>query len=157
VRDRLVLHDELDARIGERTRTFDKLELMHALQARGVIAAAVLDGAEVLRDPQLAAREMFEAITLKGASRPYMSHRYIGARFDTFATRPLSRAPELGEHNRDVLQGLVGLSDAEYEALEASGVIATEPEFAMPVEQMRAALKFPSDEVVRVGTARRGS
>ena len=32
--------------------------------------------------------------------------------------------PDLGEHNREVLGGLLGLSDAEMDALEAQGVIA---------------------------------
>ena len=32
--------------------------------------------------------------------------------------------PDLGEHNREVLGGLLGMSDAEIDALEAEGVIA---------------------------------
>ena len=155
-RGRLAHHDELDARLGELTRSFDKFGLMSALQARGVIAVAVLDGEEVLQNAQLQEREMFEPITFEGATRAYMSHRYVGARFDRFAARSLSRAPSLGEHNREVLQGLCGLSDAEYKALEASGVIGNEPQFGLPVDEIRAALRFPAEQVVRAGAARWG-
>ena len=156
MRDRLARHDELDARLGALTRSFDKFELMAGLQARGIVAAAVLDGDEVLQNPQLRAREMFESITFEYAARPYMSHRYVGARFDKFAARSLSRAPNLGEHNREVLQGLCSISDAEYAALKASGVIGNEPQFALPVDQMRAALRFPTEEAIQAGMARGG-
>ena len=99
---------------------------------------------------------MFESITFEYAARPYMSHRYVGARFDKFAARSLSRAPNLGEHNREVLQGLCSISDAEYAALKASGVIGNEPQFALPVDQMRAALRFPTEEAIQAGMARGG-
>jgi hypothetical protein len=35
----------------------------------------------------------------------------------------------LGEHNREVLVGELGLSDAEFAQLEADGVIGTVPQF----------------------------
>jgi len=36
-------------------------------------------------------------------------------------------APTLGQHNREILGGLLGLVDAEIDALEAAGVIGTRP------------------------------
>jgi hypothetical protein len=36
-------------------------------------------------------------------------------------------APMLGQHNRDVLCGILGLSEAEYAALEADNVIGNKP------------------------------
>jgi len=36
-------------------------------------------------------------------------------------------APQLGEHNRDVLGGLLGISDGELEDLAAEEVIGTRP------------------------------
>ena len=36
-------------------------------------------------------------------------------------------APGLGQHNCEILQGMLGLSDAEMATLQASGVIAEEP------------------------------
>jgi crotonobetainyl-CoA:carnitine CoA-transferase CaiB-like acyl-CoA transferase len=39
-----------------------------------------------------------------------------------------SAAPTLGQHNREILGSVVGLSDAELDALEAEGVIGTQLE-----------------------------
>ena len=36
-------------------------------------------------------------------------------------------APHYGEHTREVLSGLVGLTDAEIDALYAAGISAEEP------------------------------
>jgi crotonobetainyl-CoA:carnitine CoA-transferase CaiB-like acyl-CoA transferase len=36
-------------------------------------------------------------------------------------------SPSLGEHNRDVLGDLLGLSEQEIAALEAQGIIGTRP------------------------------
>jgi crotonobetainyl-CoA:carnitine CoA-transferase CaiB-like acyl-CoA transferase len=38
-----------------------------------------------------------------------------------------SPAPVLGEHNRQILSEIVGLSDSEIDALEAEEVIGTHP------------------------------
>jgi crotonobetainyl-CoA:carnitine CoA-transferase CaiB-like acyl-CoA transferase len=38
-----------------------------------------------------------------------------------------SPAPTLGEHNREILGGLLRLPDAEIDELEAAGVIGTHP------------------------------
>ena len=40
------------------------------------------------------------------------------------------RAPTLGEHNHDILCGLLGVSDDQYAALERDGVIGTRPQGA---------------------------
>ena len=51
-----------------------------------------------------------------------MPFRY--ASVATWLRRP---APTLGEHNREVLGGLLGLADAEIAALEESGIIGDRP------------------------------
>jgi len=39
---------------------------------------------------------------------------------------PVRRAPQLGEHTEEVLAGVLGLSDAEFGALDARGTIAVQ-------------------------------
>lgn len=155
---RLEEHDALDKRLAARTRQWDKHALMRALQDRGVIAAAVLDGEEVLADPHLRARGTFEAIALgdvpEGMSTELLSQRYVPARFDRFEIAAARPAPRLGEHNREVLQGLAAFSDEEYGALERSGVVASEPVLALPLEEMQAAVRFPVEQWVERGLAR---
>jgi crotonobetainyl-CoA:carnitine CoA-transferase CaiB-like acyl-CoA transferase len=152
--ERLARHDALDARLAERTRLREKRELMAALQERGLIAAALLDGAEVLNDPHLAVRDTFESIDVGTPPRPYPSQRALPARFDGFEPRRAGPAPRLGEHNREVLGGLLGLDESQLARLETEGVIGTEPRFAIPVEQQRDIIRYPLAMWVGLGSVR---
>lgn len=53
---------------------------------------------------------------------PGLPFRWSG--IDTWVRTP---TPLLGEHNREVLQGMLGVTDDELEALAASGVIGDTP------------------------------
>ena len=75
--------------------------------------------------PQHAARGFFEEIEHPVVGRqpiPGVPFRY--ASVERWLRRP---APTLGQHNRELLGGLLGLDDAELAALEAEGVIGTRP------------------------------
>lgn len=120
--DRDQPEDELDARIAEWTRTRDAYELMHSLQAAGVEACAVQNFEDLQTDPQLAHRGHFVDA----------DHAYLGSvRLERSAFRlsetPGSVAvpgPLLGEHNRDILSGLVGYSDGDIDQLIERKVVA---------------------------------
>ncbi len=118
--------DEIDARLAEWTRGFEHRELMHLLQSQGVPAGAVLTGGELLADPQLTARGWWERVTPTEVGRPYpfvsTPWRVSGSPY-----KPSTPAPLLGEHNDLVYLDLLGLSRQEYAALQAAGVINTEP------------------------------
>jgi benzylsuccinate CoA-transferase BbsF subunit len=118
--------DEIDARLAEWTSRFEHTALTHILQRAGVPAGAVLNGAELLADPQLAARGWWEQVTPPDVGRPYP---FVSApwRMSGSPYRPSTPAPRLGEHNDLVFQSILGLRDAEYETLQAEGVISTEP------------------------------
>ncbi len=114
-------HDELDALLNEWTAQHDANELMHRLQAAGVPAVALMPDSDVMDDPHLVARGYFA----------HVDHRDAG---EYRAPGPIWRSPRheirlrdpahcLGEHNRDVLQGLLGVSDDEFEQLGAQGII----------------------------------
>ena len=151
---RLARHDELDERLSRYTRRRERRELMEALQARGVIAAALLDGAEVLSDAHLRARDTFEWIDVGTPPRPYPSQRALPARFDGFEPRPAGPAPRLGEHNREVLAELLGIDDGELERLQEAGIVGSEPRFALPVEQQRDLIRYPLEMWVNIGSVR---
>ena len=115
----------LDAAIGEWTAPRDKRELMHALQAAGVPAGAVLSAPELLADPHLGARGFFVEL-----DQPDVGPiRYPGTPvvLDGASAQDWTAAPTLGEHNEEVLGELLGLDADEIASLYGRGVIANRP------------------------------
>ena len=94
------------------------------------MAAAVLNGAELLADPQLAARDAFIPQDRPGLG---VKH-YPGQPYQFLAAEPVAsrRAPMLGEDTREVLSRLLGLELDELDALEQDDVIGTLPIAARP-------------------------
>jgi crotonobetainyl-CoA:carnitine CoA-transferase CaiB-like acyl-CoA transferase len=117
--------DAIDDRVATWTRLRDHREAMQELQAVGVAAGAVLSNKELLEDPHLAARHFFQVVDHPDTG-PFP---YVGFAFQLSHTPPCVRmpGPSLGAHNRDILGGLLGMSDAEIDELEAAGVIADRP------------------------------
>jgi len=119
--DRVAHREELDALITEWTSTRADYEVMRDLQAAGVAAMPSMRSDQIVTDPHLAERGFIERlrhdlvgpITLMNV--PWRMSASPGYR-----PRP---GPMLGEHNRDVLGGLLGLTDEEIEALIAAKVV----------------------------------
>ncbi len=142
-------HDELDEAITQWTSQRDHYEVMHTLQQAGVKAAAVLDGKEVLLDPQFRARNHFDII-----DQPHLGkrpvQRHLAAKLTRFEPKARSHAPLLGEHNEEVLRE-IGMSDEEIARLKAEGVIADRPNLPVPPQLIAAALKLPYDRYLERG------
>ncbi len=117
---RLEHQDEVERRVAALTRLRDDLELMRALQARGVSAGAVLDGARLLADPHLKARGFFAPVRQPGIGRVLLP----GPPWRLEAARPRirRRAPRLGEHTDEVLRRLLGLNAERLARLRREGV-----------------------------------
>jgi crotonobetainyl-CoA:carnitine CoA-transferase CaiB-like acyl-CoA transferase len=117
--------EELDRHLADCTRAWEAYALAARLRQAGVPAGVVQTNRDLLSDAQLLARQAFWVIAQELAG----TFPYVAPSTRLTATPPQCRrpAPNLGEHNRQVLQGLLGLSDAELEALEAQGVIGTAP------------------------------
>jgi crotonobetainyl-CoA:carnitine CoA-transferase CaiB-like acyl-CoA transferase len=135
-------HDQLDSLIEAWTREQDHIEAMHLLQRAGVTAAAVLNGKEVLLDPHLRERGAFDMVDVPGAGRRPVP-RVLGAHFGRFEARARGPAAKLGEHNREVLQGLLGIPDEEMTQLEQEGVVGTEPVLMYPLPLARQVVVQP--------------
>jgi crotonobetainyl-CoA:carnitine CoA-transferase CaiB-like acyl-CoA transferase len=100
-------------------------EVLAMLAERGIPAAAVADPRAASLHPQHLARGFFEEVQHAVVGRqpiPTVPFRYASC--SRWLRRP---APTLGEHNRELLGGLLGLGDREIERLEARGVIGTRP------------------------------
>jgi len=114
-----------------RQRTAD--EAMAVLQQAGVVAGAVRHPLELIDDPHLAARGFWQWIERAHVGRhPQPSAPYRAAGLPIAVTAP---AGTLGQHNEDVLVGVLGLSRAEIDRLARAGVIGTE---ALPPSQRKA-------------------
>ena len=124
-RQRRSQHDRVDAAIAAWTATRDVDAAVTALNDARIPAARVVDPRLASTQPQLAARGYFELVAHPVAGRhatPTLPWRARGV--DRWIRRP---APLLGEHNRAVLGGWLGLSDAELADLAAQRVIGTRP------------------------------
>jgi benzylsuccinate CoA-transferase BbsF subunit len=113
--------DEIDVRLREWTRSHDHLELAAALQKAGVPAGPILDSVELQED-----RHLWEwGYWWK------LDHHEVGERVMPGMPVKMSKVPkpnyspppDLGEHNREIFGGLLGLSDAEINLLIEEKVI----------------------------------
>jgi crotonobetainyl-CoA:carnitine CoA-transferase CaiB-like acyl-CoA transferase len=103
----------------------EKRQAMDLLQGAGIPAAAVQYNKDLFEDPHLRERGYFESVTHSFAG----THLYPGTPWKVDGVRPrsASAAPMMGEHNKQILQGMLGLSDHEIAALANAGVIGDRP------------------------------
>jgi crotonobetainyl-CoA:carnitine CoA-transferase CaiB-like acyl-CoA transferase len=118
--------DEIDAHVRAWAATEDRDAAVAALVAAGVPAAPVREAQEVPADEQLRHRGFVESYDHLVAGR----HEVLGVPF-RFASRPgpwhVTAAPTLGQHNDEVLGGLLGLTAGELAELRAAGVVGERP------------------------------
>jgi len=118
-------HDELDERIAAWSSARDGAVAQEALQARGIAAARMLDSDSIHWDPHLLAREFWDFMPhprMATIPQPAPAWRLVEAN-----PRPRRPAPLFGEHNREILCGLLGVAEAELTELAAAGVIGDVP------------------------------
>jgi crotonobetainyl-CoA:carnitine CoA-transferase CaiB-like acyl-CoA transferase len=123
--DRQARHDELDDLISEWARELDPQDAMEQLQSVGVPAGRVLDTGDIHDDPQLLRRGFWVYLPHPQMQR----YKQAGVSWRLVECHPtLGRnSPLFGEHTREVLTTLAGMSDAEIDALYEAGVTADAP------------------------------
>ncbi|WP_255568497.1 CaiB/BaiF CoA transferase family protein [Neoroseomonas alba] len=119
--DRLQHWQELDAIIGAFIGARDKAEVLAHFDAAGVTIGPIMDAADLLQDDYVAEREAL--IEVPDADMPggvVPMHGMVPRLSATpgVLARP---APCLGEHNDEILGGVLG--EAELARLKASGVV----------------------------------
>ncbi|MBI5318172.1 CoA transferase [Bradyrhizobium sp.] len=118
------IEGEIEAAITQWTSTRAADEAMAALQAAGVASGVARLPIDLLGDPHLAARGFIQGIDrafIGKHPQPSLPFRE-GERALAIRSAP----PTLGEHNREVLAGVLGLSEAEIEELAREAIIGTE-------------------------------
>jgi len=117
--------DELDRLIEAWTLENDAYEVMRILQEAGIPSGPVLDAQELLGEPHLDQRGVFQTEEHPEAG----IHPIVGA-FARFSKTPITvrtPAPCLGEHNEYVFGQLLGMSAEEIARLEEKGIVGTRP------------------------------
>ena len=107
VQGRLAGQDRIDQELADWTRSQDRWEIAHRLQAAGIAAAPLLTSEDRVSDEHLASREAFAIV----------DHPAVGAEFIYGIPWKLSRtpgsvhsgAPLLGQHTADVLREYLGI------------------------------------------------
>jgi crotonobetainyl-CoA:carnitine CoA-transferase CaiB-like acyl-CoA transferase len=99
--------------------------LLARLADAGVACAPVVSIHEALTGSLARERDLLvEVDDRRGGTRPLVRPP---ARFSSSANAVRARAPRRGEHNREVLQDLLGYADSEVLELERTGVVSTAP------------------------------
>jgi len=118
---RLRHRQELDALVAAWTAEHDAFDLADRLQSVGVPAGPVQTPADLLDDPQL--RHLGHWVTLEHPEMGLSIYDSPAIRLERSPGRIRSPAPLLGQHTREVMVGLLGLTEAEVSALEEQGVL----------------------------------
>ena len=117
--------DAIDAAIGVAVRSRDRLTLMHELQRAGVAAGAVQYAPDLLDDAHLVARAFFAPLgtaQLEKILFPGLPVCIDGQRGAGWCA-----APRLGEHNAEIVVGMLGHSPEALAQWLADGVLWDRP------------------------------
>jgi benzylsuccinate CoA-transferase BbsF subunit len=138
VRGRLRHQEELDAGIEAWTTTLGKYEVTERCQAAGVRALPVQSAEDrVEHDPQLRHREMYVPIDHPALG----AYKVQNAPFKMSATPAFNHAPSpmIGQHTREIVEGLLGFSHEELRAGFDDGTFwpVKRPRFPYQEEMLR--------------------
>lgn len=128
--NRLKQREDLNAAVAQWTALQSSEAAMHRLQAKGITAAKLNNGEDLLHEPHLRDRQYLQ----------WLERDYVGLQPNASAPFrvgpapiPIERpAPTLGQHNHDVLGDILQLGDSEIAELAEQGIIGTKPRLPKP-------------------------
>jgi succinyl-CoA---D-citramalate CoA-transferase len=112
---------ELDDHIAKWTRTLDAAPLEALLEQKGVPAGRIYRAPEMLADAHFAAREAI--IRLAHPEFGQLAMQNVAPRLSETPGRVRHAGPALGEHNREILGGLLGIDEPSQAKLTAAGIV----------------------------------
>jgi crotonobetainyl-CoA:carnitine CoA-transferase CaiB-like acyl-CoA transferase len=124
---RLDRHDQIDQEISAWTHAQAASDVADALVARGIPAAVPLRAANMVDEPHLVARSFYQDF-----QHPSSGLRRFPGWPVRWSWRPAGEhhtavTATLGQHNADILGGILGITEAELEKLAADSIIGTTP------------------------------
>ena len=112
---------ELDALINDWTRTVDLEPLQALLEEHGVPCGLIYTAPDMLKDPHFKAREAIVDVAHPVFGSLKMQN--VAPRLSATPGAVRHAGPDLGEHNTEVLGGLLGIDPATQDAWRAKGII----------------------------------
>lgn len=117
---RLENQERVDGAIADWTRTLDSSEVLTVLEEVRVPAGLIYSVADMMDDPHFQARHLFEEVEAGG--KPLKLPAIVPKLSETPGSTEWAGAA-VGEHSREVLGEVLGLSDDELDTLSSKGVI----------------------------------
>ncbi|MBO0728817.1 MAG: CoA transferase [Acidimicrobiaceae bacterium] len=123
---RVARHDEIDAAITAWSRTQDRFDAMHRLQAVGVRASPLMTNGDIVENEHLASR----GFIVEWEQVDVGPRQFAGfpIHFEDPAEIPMRGAPGLGQDNERVLVEILGYAPERVRDLLATDIFATSPE-----------------------------
>jgi len=113
--------DELNRIAGDWIKSRDVDTITQALEAHGIPFSVVMSIDEIVNHPQYVARE--NIVTVDHPKLGPLKMQGVIPKLSHTPGGPIAAAPDIGQHNVDIYQGLLGLSDDELANLQAERVI----------------------------------
>ncbi|MEO3784763.1 CoA transferase [Actinocorallia sp. B10E7] len=113
--------EELDELIGVWTASLTSDEVLEKMHANGIPAGLTYRAKDMLADPHFKAREAI--IRLAHPEFGEFPMQNVFPKLSGTPGRVRSVGPELGANNTEIYGGLLGLTEAELEKLQADGVV----------------------------------
>ena len=113
--------DALETRLSEWTAAHEAFQLTAQLQDAGIAAFPSLSADQLMADPHLSARGVFQLVTdpTRGEQRAVASPW----RLSQTPTDRLRWTPELGQDNHEVFCGLLGMAESELTSLQQAQIV----------------------------------
>jgi formyl-CoA transferase len=112
---------ELDALVGRWTSTLKTRQVLDLMDKHGVPAGLIYRAPDMLEDPHFIARKAIIETVHPHFGKLRMQN--VAPKLSKTPGGVHSPSPELGQHNDEVYQGVMGLDAARYAALKAAKVV----------------------------------
>ncbi|MBM3291109.1 CoA transferase [Candidatus Bathyarchaeota archaeon] len=112
-----------------------KIEAFHFFAEMGMPCAPVYYASEATHDPHIEAREMI--VTVDHPILGKINACNFPLKLSETPGKILTAAPLLGQHQREVIQGLLGYNEEEFNNLVQEGVIAYQPDIDKQLENWK--------------------
>jgi crotonobetainyl-CoA:carnitine CoA-transferase CaiB-like acyl-CoA transferase len=115
--------DRIDPLVADWTAGHTVSQVLEKLESARIPCGPLRGTDEVLDDPHIRSEKMIEYVDMEDPGIGQMPTSGISARLSKTPGAVTSRAPRVGEHNKEIYRDLLGYGSATTEALEKNGVI----------------------------------